>query len=143
MSANASRQQPHTDEATDADWLDRLITEQEAAAFLGVSVRFMQNRRVRGGGPPYVRISGRCIRYRRRDLIAWANDNLEAHTSARPAPTPEMQLASGGATAAGSHGPPVTNEPAPAAELPRATSAPPTTPAKPRSRVGLPFMLRS
>ena len=83
MSVTGARDQIGSGESADADWLDRLITEQEAAAFLGLSVRFMQNRRVRGGGPPYVRISGRCIRYRRRDLTTWADACLEAHTSQR------------------------------------------------------------
>jgi hypothetical protein len=67
---------------SDPDWLDRLITEQEAANFLCYSVRALQNWRLRGGGPEYVRVSRRSVRYRRRDLNAWANDRREAHTSA-------------------------------------------------------------
>lgn len=63
------------------DLLDRLIDEREAAEFLGYSVRALQNWRVRGGGPPYVRVSARSIRYRRRDMIAWAQERLERHTS--------------------------------------------------------------
>jgi predicted DNA-binding transcriptional regulator AlpA len=66
----------------DPDYANRLINEQEAANFLGFSVRALQNWRLRGGGPEYVRVSRRSVRYRRRDLIAWANDRLEAHTSA-------------------------------------------------------------
>jgi len=67
--------------ARDADYLDRLINENDAAQFLGYSVRALQNWRVRGGGPPFVKVSGRSIRYRRRDLIAWAEARLCAHTS--------------------------------------------------------------
>jgi predicted DNA-binding transcriptional regulator AlpA len=66
----------------DADWLDRLINEQEAASFLGFSVRALQNWRVRGGGPEYVRVSRRSVRYRRRDLVRWSEERLEPHTSA-------------------------------------------------------------
>ena len=44
--------------------------ETEAAEFLGHSVRALQNWRSRGGGPEFIRVSARSIRYRRRDLIA-------------------------------------------------------------------------
>ena len=66
----------------DPDYADRLINEQEAASFLGFSVRALQNWRLRGGGPEYVRVSRRSVRYRRRDLVRWADERLEAHTSA-------------------------------------------------------------
>lgn len=52
-------------------YLDSLINEQEAASFLGYTVRALQNWRVRGGGPLFIKVSARSIRYRRRDLIAW------------------------------------------------------------------------
>ena len=66
--------------------LDRLITEHEAAAFIGYTTRALQNWRVRGGGPRFVRISGRSVRYRHRDLISWVEQNLRSSTSdeARP-----------------------------------------------------------
>lgn len=69
------------------DYLEEAITEQEAAAFLGLSVRFLQNRRTRGGGPLYSPISRRCVRYRRRDLIVWLNGLSRAHTSETAAPS--------------------------------------------------------
>ena len=65
----------------DPDHLDRLITEKQAAAFLGYTVRALQNWRLRGGGPEYVRVSKRSIRYRRRELIAWAEERLRSDTS--------------------------------------------------------------
>jgi hypothetical protein len=34
-----------------------------------------------GGGPCFVKISGRMIRYRRRDLNAWSEARLRANTS--------------------------------------------------------------
>jgi predicted DNA-binding transcriptional regulator AlpA len=66
----------------DPDHLDRLIPEPQAADFLGYSVRALQNWRLRGGGPVFVRVSGRSVRYRRRDLIEWANSRLAISTSA-------------------------------------------------------------
>jgi len=47
-----------------------LLTEGEAAAAIGFTPRFLQNRRLRGIGPRYVSV-GRSVRYRTEDLIAW------------------------------------------------------------------------
>lgn len=66
---------------SDPDYLDRLINENEAAAFLGYTVRALQNWRVRGGGPKFVKVSARSIRYRRRDLIAWIERLTRSSTS--------------------------------------------------------------
>ncbi len=76
--------QVHENQSTsgqDPDHLDRLITETEAAQFLGYTIRALQNWRTRGGGPYFVKVSARSIRYRRRDLISWADDRLQANTS--------------------------------------------------------------
>jgi hypothetical protein len=59
----------------------QLINERAAAEFIGYSCRALQNWRIRGGGPVYVRVSKRSIRYRRCDLIAWAEKNLRTSTS--------------------------------------------------------------
>ena len=67
--------------ARDHDYLDRLIKEAEAAQFLGYSVRALQNWRVRGGGPQFAKVSSRSIRYRRRELILWAEGRLVSNTS--------------------------------------------------------------
>lgn len=67
--------------ARDADYLDRMINERKAAEFIGYTIRALQNWRVRGGGPKFVKVSGRSIRYRRRDLIEWAEGLLVASTS--------------------------------------------------------------
>lgn len=60
---------------------NRLLTEGEAAAFLGFTRRALQNWRHRGGGPLYVRVSARSIRYRVCDLVAWAEERVVANTS--------------------------------------------------------------
>jgi hypothetical protein len=65
----------------DRDYLVRMIDEKVAADFLGYTVRALQNWRVRGGGPRFVRVSSRSIRYRRCDLIAWAESRLYRNTS--------------------------------------------------------------
>lgn len=68
-------------ESHDPVFLDRLINENEAADFLGYSVRALQNWRVRGGGPKFVKVSARSVRYRRRDLNTWVEARLVANTS--------------------------------------------------------------
>lgn len=65
----------------DPDHLECLIDERTAAKFLGYSVRALQNWRVRGGGPAFIKVSARSIRYRRCDLKAWAEERLMRHTS--------------------------------------------------------------
>lgn len=67
--------------ARDPDYLDRMITEQQAGEFIGYTIRALQNWRLRGGGPKFVKVSGRSVRYRRRDLIQWAESLLVASTS--------------------------------------------------------------
>lgn len=59
----------------------RLINEKMAADYLGVAVRTVQAWRQRGGGPRFVKISARCVKYRLADLDTWANDKLAASTS--------------------------------------------------------------
>lgn len=65
----------------DTDELDRLINEHEAARLLGYTVRALQNWRVRGGGPAFIKVSARSIRYRRRDLIDWIEKHRRFNTS--------------------------------------------------------------
>ena len=75
---------PSTPAATspyDRDYFEGLICEREAAEFLSYTVRALQNWRLRGGGPQFVKVSSRSVRYRRRDLIAWAESHLQSSTS--------------------------------------------------------------
>ena len=66
---------------SDPDYLDRLMDERKAAGLLCYSVRALQNWRVRGGGPRFVKVSGRSVRYRRRDLLAWIEERTRSNTS--------------------------------------------------------------
>ena len=63
------------------DTNDALLTERRAADFLGVTARCLQAWRYRGGGPKFVRISSRCIRYRQSDLREWIEARLRSDTS--------------------------------------------------------------
>ena len=62
-----------------------LLTESEAAAFLGVEPTTLKAWRTSGrgasdGGPAAVKFTERVVRYRRRDLLAYA----ERHLVSRP-----------------------------------------------------------
>jgi hypothetical protein len=58
-----------------------LLNEAEAADAIGFTPRFLQERRRTGGGPPYVRVSSRAIRYRPEDIDRWAREHLRTSTS--------------------------------------------------------------
>lgn len=60
---------------------NRLMNENEAADVLCYSVRALQNWRHRGGGPDFVKVSARSIRYRRADLNKWIADRTVSNTS--------------------------------------------------------------
>ncbi len=47
-----------------------LRTSKEAAAFMNVSVSWLAKSRMRGDGPPFIRI-GRCVRYSTDALLSW------------------------------------------------------------------------
>ena len=48
----------------------RLLSEREAAEFIGMSSKWLSNQRWLGLGPSYLRI-GRCIRYKVSELDAF------------------------------------------------------------------------
>ena len=53
---------------------DRLIDEMELAKRLSVSVGWASRARIRGGGPPFVKMNG-AVRYRLGDVRAWIKEN--------------------------------------------------------------------
>ena len=57
-----------------------LQNEKQAAEWLGLSVRWLQESRVTGEGPPFLKI-GRSVRYRIEDLDAWSRERLHRSTS--------------------------------------------------------------
>jgi hypothetical protein len=61
--------------------LDAQMGERLAGKFLDLTPRFLQAGRVNGNGPKYIRVSARCVKYRKRDLIAWQESLLVSSTS--------------------------------------------------------------
>lgn len=62
---------------------NRLLTTAEAASYINYTPRFLEARRIRGGGPKFVRISGRAVRYRLEDLNDWIESRLVSNTVQR------------------------------------------------------------
>lgn len=65
----------------DRDYWHALITADQAASFLGFVEQTLRGLRYKGGGPKFVRLSARAIRYRRIDLKVWADERMRSSTS--------------------------------------------------------------
>jgi predicted DNA-binding transcriptional regulator AlpA len=64
---------------------DCLLTEDEVAQRLSVSVRTLQGWRVRGGGPHFVKLgNGRAVRYRATDIRDYVAARVARSTSDTP-----------------------------------------------------------
>lgn len=50
---------------------DVLLFTAEAAYLLSIKERTLEALRLRGGGPPFVRVTSKSVRYRRQDIDAW------------------------------------------------------------------------
>lgn len=60
---------------------DTLLTTEEVAKRTGFTRRFWEARRLAGDTPPFIRISGRAIRYRWEDVEKWLADRVRTSTS--------------------------------------------------------------
>jgi hypothetical protein len=56
-----------------------VLTPKETARLLKVSASFLAKARMRGDGPPFIRI-GRCIRYGEAPLLQWTKAQQRAST---------------------------------------------------------------
>jgi predicted DNA-binding transcriptional regulator AlpA len=63
--------------------MTQLLDEKQAAALLNVSVKALQAWRSRGGGPKFLKIGGRLVRYAMSDLESFVLDALRTSTSDR------------------------------------------------------------
>ncbi|HAU29489.1 MAG TPA: hypothetical protein DCW68_05180 [Rhodospirillaceae bacterium] len=74
-----------------------MLNEKEAASYLRHSIRALQKWRLNGGGPIFVKISRRSIRYRRRDLRAWVEARLRQDTTHTSPPMDHLSGSDDGA----------------------------------------------
>ena len=59
---------------------DQLMTEKDVASLICITPRALQNWRLRGGGPEYIKI-GRSVRYQRSDVMQFINERKKRHSS--------------------------------------------------------------
>ncbi len=60
----------------------QLLTTQQAAELLALSVRTLEKWRVEGGGPSFIAMSRKCIRYRMEELRMFQEERLAENTAA-------------------------------------------------------------
>ena len=58
-----------------------LLTEEKAAEAFELTPRCLQNWRTKGGGPPYIRIGHRTVRYDPEDLERWLEERKYENTA--------------------------------------------------------------
>ena len=58
-----------------------LMRQEDAARMLGLTPRALEAWRHKGDGPKFIRISHRCVRYRRSDLLKWIAERERISTS--------------------------------------------------------------
>jgi len=59
-----------------------VLTPKDVARFLKVSLSWLAKARMRGDGPPYIKV-GRCIRYAEVALFQWMKSKHRLSTSER------------------------------------------------------------
>jgi len=59
-----------------------LLTPADAASRLSVTKKTLENLRLRGVGPEFVRINSRCVRYSEQALTKWVAERSHAGTAA-------------------------------------------------------------
>jgi predicted DNA-binding transcriptional regulator AlpA len=58
-----------------------VLTPEEAAKLLKVSISWLAKKRMSGDGPPYIQVSARSIRYAEVALIQWMKSRQRMSTS--------------------------------------------------------------
>jgi predicted DNA-binding transcriptional regulator AlpA len=62
-------------------WLDEAIDTAEAGRIIGFTPRTLDTWRSRGGGPPFLKLGRRAVRYQRRALFEWLAERQRCDTS--------------------------------------------------------------
>lgn len=66
--------------------MERFLTTEEVARLLVVSRRTLEGWRTKGLGPPYRRLSHRCVRYDQADVLRWSEDRSSLSSLERFSP---------------------------------------------------------
>lgn len=57
--------------AKNPGWLEEAVSTRAASRLTGVPVCTLETWRSRGGGPPFLKLGAKTVRYQRRDLLDW------------------------------------------------------------------------
>ena len=63
---------------------DQLLSDKEVASELRVSAQTMQLWRAKGSGPRFHKLSPKCVRYLRSDVVAWLEQRAANSTNEYP-----------------------------------------------------------
>jgi excisionase family DNA binding protein len=58
-----------------------VMTTDEVARYLGINKKSLDRMRGRGDGPPYVRLTGKLIRYRKADIDDFIESRVRSNTA--------------------------------------------------------------
>lgn len=58
-----------------------LLTDEQAAEIIGLKVSTIRYWRYTGEGPAFVKVGGKCVRYRLADINEWIESRLYRSTS--------------------------------------------------------------
>lgn len=61
--------------------LTPLLSTEDAAKYLNISARTLEGWRYRGGGPLFITLGHRTVKYRLSDLNAWLQEKVQSNTS--------------------------------------------------------------
>jgi hypothetical protein len=65
-------QTDHLEQRVAPEQHDVLVDDKRLGKLLGLSPSYLRQLRVKGGGPPFVRLAAKAIRYRIGDALDWA-----------------------------------------------------------------------
>ena len=86
MSSVADKRKYHIDKrahaipGADIGADDELMSTQAVANWLGVSTQFLEIARCKGHGPQFTKISPRCVRYLRGNVLKWLRARAQSCT---------------------------------------------------------------
>ena len=69
--------------STASDFHEAVLTTKQAAREVNLAPSTLAKMRVRGEGPPFVKLTKRAVRYIRRDLLQWRDRQSRISTSDR------------------------------------------------------------
>jgi len=61
--------------------MSELLTPEEAAKIMGRAVTTLQSMRSNGGGPKFIKVGHRTVRYKREDIMAWLEQRTFNNTT--------------------------------------------------------------